>query len=132
VDDATASLHILRDLSLEVSTTANLSLLAVAYLALGDSLRARESVSAALALLASCGGEGPDFPHRDYLYCYRVLMTLGEIEEASRALEQAYELLHKQANRISDPRMRRSFLHSVGTNAEILSEVAQHVDPLRA
>ena len=132
VDDATASLYILRDLSLEVSTTANLSLLAVAYLALGDSLRARESVSAALALLASCGGEGPDFPHRDYLYCYRVLMTLGEIEEASRALEQAYELLHKQANRISDPRMRHSFLHSVGTNAEILSEVAQHVDPLRA
>ncbi|MCB0112744.1 MAG: tetratricopeptide repeat protein [Caldilineaceae bacterium] len=121
---ALESLTILRDLSLHVSATSDLALLAVSYLALGQHESALANAEELLALLDGCNGEGPDFPQRDYLICYRVLGALGDHQRAQHALDEALRLLSRQADRISAETMRSSFLHAVAANAEILAESA--------
>jgi class 3 adenylate cyclase/tetratricopeptide (TPR) repeat protein len=124
-ENAAESLTILHDLSLELSATGDLALLALAHLALAEFDQAHEYAQRTVQALDGCGGEGPDFPHRDYLFCYRVMAALGNQESAGHALRQAYQLLRRQANRISDPAMRDSFLHAIAANREILAEVAK-------
>ncbi|MBX2998908.1 MAG: tetratricopeptide repeat protein [Caldilineaceae bacterium] len=128
VADGTEALAILRELALDASATADLALLAVSHLALGQADLAYTYAQRTLHSLDACGGEGPDFPHRDYLFCFRVMRALGHEEQARHALIRAYELLQQRAQRISDPTMRDSFLHAVVANAEILAEAAVQPD----
>ena len=43
-------------------------------------------------------------------------------DKALPLLERAYQLLQTQASRISDPRMRRSFLENVAAHAQIVKD----------
>src|SRR5690606_14618473 len=113
---------IFRDLSLDVLATADLALLAAAYLALDNLDLARLYAEEALTLLDACRGEGPDYPQRDYFFCYQVMQAAGEPKKASHALAEAHRLLQQQAQTISPAAMQRSFLYNVAGNRTILSE----------
>ena len=124
---ASTSLEKFRSLNLILSTTANLTTLAVAHLALNNQSQALSYVHEALKILDDCGGEGPDFPQRDYWMCYQVLKTAGEATLAQSALTSAYRLLMQQAQRISDLKMRKSYLENITFNRSILQAASQPV-----
>lgn len=128
VKNAAEALAILHELSLDVSATANLALLALAHLALSEPDLAYKYAQRTLQALDACSGEGPDFPHRDYLFCYHVMDALGHADRSRHALSRAHHLLLQQAHRIGDPAMRDSFLHAIASNREILAEVAKQPD----
>ncbi|RME66310.1 MAG: tetratricopeptide repeat protein [Caldilineae bacterium] len=119
VERATDALTLLRDLDLVVSTTTELTTLALAYWALGEEQDALYCVDDALEILDACQGDGPDFPHRDYFICARVLAAAGQVERSQQALAAAHRLLQAQVARISDEAMRRSYLEDVRVNREI-------------
>ncbi len=120
IEQARAALDLRRELGLQLWTTADLATLAAAYLATGNVAMALDYAVQALALLDECGGVGPEFPHHDYLVCSQVLEAAGESGRAAQALQSAYEQLMAQANRISDPSLRRSFLEQAPLNREIV------------
>ena len=93
-----------------MSTTVVLATIATAQLGLGELQQAEQVVHDALRILDECGGEGPDYPHRDYWMCSLVLEALGRTDEAIDARRRAGELLVLRAERISDKAMRESFL----------------------
>ena len=121
VEQAARSLAILNQMGLRVSTTSDLSTLAQANLAQGELGQALAYARESLSILDECEGEGPDYPHRDYFVCAQVLAAARESQEAERALVAARRLLLEQAQRISDPAMRRSFLENVSFNRAILA-----------
>jgi class 3 adenylate cyclase/tetratricopeptide (TPR) repeat protein len=116
---AERSLTLFMQLDLPLSCTSVYATLAAARLALDDRDGAQAAVQAALALLDGCGGEGPDYPQRDYWQCAEVLAALGDAAGAARARAQAGALLHQRAERISDGAMRHSYLTQVAVHAEI-------------
>ena len=111
-----------RQLDLRLSTTTDLTTLARASLALGRPEDAARYLEETLAILDECSGQGPDYPQRDYFFCYEILTALGRNEEAQRALEAAHRLLMAQAEEISDPAMRRDYLHEVAFNRAIVEQ----------
>ena len=117
--EAERSLALYIALEQPLSTTGVLATLAVAALALHQHHEALAAAKHALAILDACDGEGPDFPHRDYWICGRILDTMGETEAAQTARSRAYELLMALAERISDPAMRRSYLEQIAIHREI-------------
>ncbi|MEZ4731340.1 MAG: tetratricopeptide repeat protein [Caldilineaceae bacterium] len=123
LERAQASVRIFQIQQLELSTTSDLSIIAIAQLALQNEGKALEAVRKALNILDECDGEGPDFPQRDYWLCYQVLQALEEKPLAAHALASAHRLLMRQAERISDPDMRRSYLDNVAFNRSILQAV---------
>jgi tetratricopeptide (TPR) repeat protein len=123
IERATSSLVKFRTLALPLSTTADLATLAYAHLSLGDLSVANDHAHAALQLLDECGGEGPDFPHRDYWVCSQVLGALGHKELAKRALQSALSILMRQADKISDIAMRKAYLENVSVNRQILQAI---------
>lgn len=123
IQHATHSLEKFRSLNLLFSTSANLTVLALAHLKLGHKTQAYRYIQEALTILDGCNGVGPDFPHRDYWSCYQVLQALGQTALADHALKEAYRLLMQQAERISEPSMRRSYLEKVAFNRSIRQAV---------
>jgi predicted ATPase/class 3 adenylate cyclase len=117
---AQTALQFLREMDLLLSTTTDLTTLADSYLASGDPSQALAYAQEALQILDDCGGEGPDYPQRDYWICHRVLTAAGETELARHALQAAYDLLQAKAAKINDPAMRRSYLEQVAFNRAIL------------
>lgn len=124
IDLAETALAMRRDLNLHMLTTMDLTTLAQAHLASGRSAEAVELVHEALRLLEQSGGVGPEYPHHDYLHCYRVLAATGRSDEANAALRVAHELLTAQAQRITHPAMRESFRRGVSFNRQIDAEWA--------
>jgi adenylate cyclase len=120
LERALASLAKFRICDLELSTTAVLATLAVAYLALGDERKALSYAHQAVALLDACSGDGPDYPQRDYWVCHQVFQALGEPALAQHALQAARRLLMTNADKITDPHMRESFLRNISHNRTIL------------
>lgn len=125
---AQLSLEKFQALQLNLSITSNLSIMAQAQLAMNNPAAALTIVINNLQILDNCAGEGPDFPQRDYLMCYQVLQALDKTTQASNALEAAYRLLMRQAERISDLDMRRSYLENVTYNRNILQAVNHKSD----
>ncbi|MFZ4657437.1 MAG: tetratricopeptide repeat protein [Caldilineaceae bacterium] len=123
LEQAQSSLEKFRALQLKLSMTSDLAIIATAELALNYCASAQSTAQEALKILDDCNGEGPDFPQRDYWMCYQVLQTLGETTLAAHALTSAYRLLIKQAHRINQPEMRRSYLENVIFNRDILLTV---------
>ncbi len=111
-----------RQLDLRLSTTTDLTTLARASLALGRRADAARYVEETLEILDACDGQGPDYPQRDYFFCYETLTALGRTDQAQRALEAAHRLLHQQAVRISDQAMRGDYLRRVAVNRAIMEE----------
>ncbi|MCC6271131.1 MAG: tetratricopeptide repeat protein, partial [Microbacteriaceae bacterium] len=125
---AQLSLEKFQALQLNLSITSDLSIMATAQLAMKNRSAALTIVANNLQILDNCDGEGPDFPQRDYLMCYQVLQALGETTQASHALKAAHRLLMRQAERISDLDMRRSYLENVAYNHSILQAVNRNRD----
>ena len=68
------------------------------------------------------GLEGTDEPFRVYLTCYRVL-RVNQDPRAQEILTTAHRLLQERAAKISDEKLRRSFLENVAAHREIGEEI---------
>ncbi len=97
--------------------------LARAHMLQGDLIQAQACVEQILSHLESQTLEGLMTPFRVYLTCYRVLKAGGD-PRAKAVLGKAYSLLQKQAAKITDEEMRRSFLENVPAHRELLHEFA--------
>jgi predicted ATPase len=120
-DQAQQALALYTALDQPLATTVVYAVLAAVQLASGAAEAAATAVYQALELLDSCGGEGPDFPHRDYWLCAKTLDGLGRTEAAHRVRARAADLLLQRAERISDLGMRASYLTQVALHTEITS-----------
>jgi hypothetical protein len=69
--------------------------------------------------------DGTEEPLRLPLTCYQVLSAAGD-PRAAEVLANAHAELLKQADRISDPQARRSFLQNVPHNREIVAAWSRH------
>jgi class 3 adenylate cyclase/tetratricopeptide (TPR) repeat protein len=118
---AQRSLALFAQLDQPLSSTIVYATAAAASLALGDRTGAETAVQRALGILDECGGDGPDFPQRDYWLCAQTLAALGHHATAHRARTQAATLLARRAERISDPTMRSTYLTKVQVHAEIMA-----------
>jgi predicted ATPase/class 3 adenylate cyclase len=123
VAEAQQSLALFTELDQPLSATVVYATLAAAELALGHTGAAGAAVHQALEILDGCGGDGPDFPQRDYWLCAQTLAALGATETAARARTAAANLLLLRAGRISDAAMRTSYLTEIAVHAGILAEV---------
>ncbi len=126
IQRANTSLEKFRVLGMILSTTADLTTLAIAHLELAYKTKALGYVQEALKILAECEGEGPDYPHRDYWVCYQVLQTVGESSLAKQSLHAAYRLLTVQAANISNPAMRKTYLENITYNVDIIRVARQY------
>jgi hypothetical protein len=107
---------------MQLSTTGNLATLAAIFLAKEELSQAVSKAEEALLILDGCGGEGPEFPQRDYFSCYRVLAAVKQRSRAETVLRSAYDLTKGRANKITDPALRQLFLEQVAINREIIAE----------
>jgi predicted ATPase/class 3 adenylate cyclase len=99
--------------------------LARVALAQGDLPAALEQVELILAHIAAGGTfDGTEEPLRLPLTCFQVLRAAGD-PRAAEVLASAHAELQKQAERISDPAARRSFLQNVPHNREIMAAWAR-------
>jgi tetratricopeptide (TPR) repeat protein len=122
MEQASAALALRRATDLHLFSADNLAILASAYQATADPYSAVDHARQALAILDECGGEGPEFPHRDYFLCYQVLAANGQPEAARAALSSAYHLVRTRAEKIGDRARRQSFLENVPDNRQIVAE----------
>jgi hypothetical protein len=114
-----------RELDLHLDTSYDLTTLAVAHLTAGDTAQALDYARQALRILDECGGEGPEFPQRDYYLCSQVLAAVGEDVAARDALHAAASLVLARADKILDPALRQSFLERVPINHQIVRAMNQ-------
>lgn len=126
VHQATHAYALFEELGIRSALTTELCTLAQAHWQLKQFEQAEQRSQQACQLLDELGGEGPDYPHRDYFTCYTVFHELGHDEAAQSALRKAYVILQQKALKISDPTMRTSFLQNVSFNRHILA--AAHLD----
>jgi hypothetical protein len=68
--------------------------------------------------------EGAEDDLKVFLACYQVLQA-SEDPRAAHILSQAHRLLQERAAKISDEKLRRSFLENVAAHREIISEFAK-------
>ncbi len=122
---AEKALTLRRELDLQLWTTADLIILAKVYLATGNEAQALDYAQRALTILDECGGEGPEFPQRDYFACYQVFRASKQEALAYRALESAYKLIAIRAGGINDPALRQSFLEQVPAHRDIVQAAAK-------
>ncbi len=120
LERAEQALALFREMDATVSQTADLTVAALALSAMGRMDEARTNAAAALAILERCGGEGPDYPHRDYWRAAQVLAAAGDQAGAAHALGRAQTLLAAAAERIADPVIRERFLRQVPWNRAIM------------
>ena len=121
VEQSKAALALHKEMDLRSYTADDLATLAAAYLAVGDLTQALDCTQQSWIILEECGGEGPEFPQRDYFICYQVLSAAGQGERARAALQSAYDLIMARAEKITDPALRRSFLEGVQVNQVIVA-----------
>jgi tetratricopeptide (TPR) repeat protein len=121
LEQAGTALTLRQELDMRLNTTDDLTTLAATHLAAGDMVEALAYAEQALTILKECKGEGPEFPQRDYFICHQVLATAGQTERAQAALQSAYDLVITQAQKITDPTLRQSFLENVAINREIVA-----------
>jgi hypothetical protein len=72
----------------------------------------------------SSASDGTDEPFRVYLTCCRVLQASGD-PLAAPILSQAHRLLQERTAKISDEKLRHSFLENVAANRKIHGRVCQ-------
>jgi tetratricopeptide (TPR) repeat protein len=125
IEQARTALQMQRELDLHLDTTYDLTTLAVAHQAAGDMAQALDYARQALHILDECGGEGPEFPQRDYFLCAQVLAAAGEDAAAQEALHAAASLVLARAEKILDPALRQSFLERVPINQQIMQAMNQ-------
>ncbi|MEZ4709623.1 MAG: tetratricopeptide repeat protein [Caldilineaceae bacterium] len=125
IEYAQDSLKKFRLLNLDESVPSVLLIIAMANLFLSNRQEAETNLNEALRILRDANAEELDFPHRDYWMCSQIFRQLDNEKMAVQFLHSAYTLLIQQANRITDPEMRRSFLENVPHNRVILKSLGQ-------
>ncbi len=128
IEQANAALTLQREIDLPKLMVDNVATLAAAHFSLRNMSEALDYAQQALALLDESGGEGPEFPHRDYFICYQVLSAAAREQAARTALQSAYELVMRQAGKITDSVIRQSFLERAPMNREIAQAAASLLD----
>ncbi len=131
IKNAQSALNVFKSLGIEAALTTELCTLAEAYLQQNKRREAKHQIQQALQLLEKLDGEGPDYPHRDYFTCYRLLDQLGDTNAATVALTKAHTILQEKCMKISDAAMRLSFLENITFNHQIM-EAATALGILRA
>jgi predicted ATPase/class 3 adenylate cyclase len=121
-DLANQALAMHQELDTRFSMTADLATLASVHLARETIESALDYAHQAMTILDECGGEGPEYPERDYFICYQVFAAAGQEEASHAALRSAYNLVMAKAEKIIDPTLRQSFLEQVQANYEIVQE----------
>jgi predicted ATPase/class 3 adenylate cyclase len=125
IEQANSALNMRRELGLDLLAADDLALLAFAHRRSEPpaTVQALDCARQCLAILEECDGEGPEFPARDYFYCYRVLAADGQVEAAAAALAAAHGLVIARTDKIDDPARRQSYLENVPPNQQILDEM---------
>ncbi len=123
---ARRAIALFHELGVEPALTTELCTLAQGHLQLKDYVQATDYAKQAFELLEELGGEGPDYPHRDYFTCYQVFGALDHTDIAQIALTKAYRILQEKSMKISDPAMRSSFLKNVAFNRQIMAVATQY------
>jgi len=126
IGNARQAAAIFTDLGVKPALTTEWCTLAQCYRLLGDDEQAIKYTQRAFDLLEELGGEGPDYPHRDYLTCYQIFDQLGRSELAIIALNKAYRILSEKATKISDLGTQSSFLANVAFNRQIVEAATSH------
>ncbi|MBN2003326.1 MAG: tetratricopeptide repeat protein [Anaerolineae bacterium] len=109
-------------LALKAEVIENYSYLSQACLGLGRPDEALDLSIKAITLLAS--QKDVEEEQRIYLNHYLVLKMRGD-PEALDYLKQAYDEMTKQAERITDPKDRKTFLEKVRVNREIQTHIQE-------
>jgi class 3 adenylate cyclase/tetratricopeptide (TPR) repeat protein len=125
MEQASVALNLRQGLGLRLHTTYDLTTLAAIHLAMSEISQAMDYTEQVLSILEECGGEGPEFPERDYWISYQVLAAAGQAERAKTVLKSAYHLVMSRAERITDLDLRHSFLERVEVNREIVTAYRQ-------
>lgn len=126
LDEATATyqkaMNLRRELGQDSLAIDDLAGLARVAMARNDHQQALTHIEEILAWLEENGPDGIEYPFQVYLTCYHVLAASTEDrqEQARTILAEAHTMLLDQANGITDPDLRRSFLENVAANREIL------------
>ncbi|MDM8532793.1 tetratricopeptide repeat protein [Anaerolineales bacterium HSG25] len=121
IQQAQAGLKLRQSLEAKWSTTDNLAVLGNIYRLQGDIAKAVEYAEQAWTLLEECGGEGPEFPQRDYCACGDAFAVVGD-KRAIQAYQLARNLIEKRANHIQDADLRESYLR---VNTKYLKDTAE-------
>jgi tetratricopeptide (TPR) repeat protein len=93
-----------------------------------DLALAQEWIAPILAHLETESLDGAEEPLRIYLTCQKILSTAGDCHAAALAAQMQAEL-QRQADLISDPDLRESFLTQVPYHREIMGIIASK-DPV--
>lgn len=105
--------------------------LGLAHFAAGDRDRAEELATNGWNKFQSGVSLGEQI--QDWLWAlYRLLIALDRPDPASSVLRAAYAELHRQAQTISDPNLRRSFFERVQLNREIVEAYDRLVGSARS
>ena len=87
---------------------------------------ARQYAQTVLTWLAQRGCNGVEFPATAYLTAYETLSATGDQEAAMDALRRGHAYLMERAAKISDPRLRDSFLQANPHHSELLAAWAEN------
>ncbi len=86
----------------------------------GDQAQASRYATDLLHHLERGSVDGTDEPFRIYLTCYEVLQAQND-PQAAALLEQAYQLLREQAERLDDAAAQQAFLEQVPTHRALVA-----------
>jgi hypothetical protein len=95
--------------------------LARVALAQGKIAEALKPVEDMVAWMDTEGVQSLDFPFIAYVTIYKVLVAVGDTEQAQRLLTEAYDALMERAGKFEDPSIRDRFLENVAVHQEIVT-----------
>ena len=111
------ALFIRNELEQDILAYGTISCLAKVALIQGDLETAKNHVEEIIDHLQTISLDNLD----PFLTCYQVLKANHDLR-AHGLINEAYELLQKQASKITDENLRHSFLNNVATNRDIVRE----------
>jgi tetratricopeptide (TPR) repeat protein len=110
-----------RELGQASSSMENVSGLARVALEQGEVETARTYTEEMLTHVRAHGLALIEFPFQIYHTAFRVFQACGSMRAARQVLREAHQALMDQAERITDPALRRSFLERVPEHGELLA-----------
>jgi len=120
-------LDLRRDVGLDAMTNDPLAGLARVATAMGNHTEAIQYANQVLNWIEEHSYEGIGDPLLAYLGAYRALIQAGETERGLSALEDAYALLMKFADNISDPEQRHAYLHDISPGQPIWVDYHEYI-----
>ncbi|MEM7125256.1 MAG: AAA family ATPase [Chloroflexota bacterium] len=125
IENAKAALGIQKELGMHVLTASSLAIAGVSQCRLHQNGAALEYARESLEILDKCQGIGPQYPLRAYYFCFQIFDENEQSEEAQQSLQTAYQLLIQQASKISNDRMKDSFLAASSIHRSIHTKASE-------